>query len=122
MEVTQLTIKDQSISPAKLANFLKKNIDPHLNLSIHYFLELAKKMIAGDIYTHDYDLEFPDNDFVSVSLVDVIEQEEKSFKCFQAQLKYYNSLLEKGVNGDAQAAIEFCKAFNDGKYKIGPFA
>jgi hypothetical protein len=117
--MTQIKIKDKNVAPAQLANFLKKYIDSHLNIPLSYYLELARKLINGETYTHDYPLEIPKNEFVNVSMI--IDENDPDAKML-AERDYYYQLMEKGASGDAEAAIEFCKAMKDGKYSNSAFA
>jgi hypothetical protein len=121
--VTQLTIKDKSVTPAKLANFLKKYLHYSANdYSLQYYLELAKKLIDGETYQHQYRLDMPDNEFVNMSLIEVLNEDQKYFRERQAEYAYLTDLMNKGANGDAQAAIDFCKAVQEGKYTNSAFA
>jgi hypothetical protein len=122
MKVTQLSIKDNSVNPVQLANFLKKHIDSYNNHSLQYYLELAKKLIAGENYVHTWRAAVPKNEFLNVSIIEVFDKEEESFIQASKEWQYYDELKEKGANGDAQAAIEFCKAVKAGKYNNMPRA
>ncbi len=123
MQGTKLTIKDKSASPARLANFLKNYIKSSFSeYSVHYYLKLAKDIIDGKEYKSDVDLGIPENEFVHVELYDIFSESANAYAKILVDREYYNDLIEKGANGDAQAAIEFCKAVKDGKYNNIPFA
>jgi hypothetical protein len=119
MYKTQITVKDKNVTSAQLANFLKKHIDSHLSIPLSYYLDIARKLINGETYTHDYPLEIPKNDFVNVSTI--IDENDPVAKML-AERDYYYELMLKGANGDSEAAIEFCKAVKEGKYNNSPFA
>lgn len=116
MLVTQLKNKSTNTNAPALALFLKKYIT---SLNTKESLELAKKMIAGEVYTFGYDEFIPDNDYVIAEDIDIEDEEDISRKEMYAQRKHYNDLLESGANGNAEAAIEFCKALIEGKYAYG---
>lgn len=120
MKVTLLTIKDNSVNSSQLASFLKKHIDSYNNYSLQHYLDLAEKLIAGEIYIHNWRAAVPKNEFVNASIIEVFDKENESFISASAEWRYYDSLKERGANGDAQAAIEFCKAVRAGKYNNMP--
>jgi hypothetical protein len=123
MQVTQLTVKDSHVSPAKLAQFLKIYLNnSYHNIPLTYFLEVAKKMINGEAYTADRDLRVPVNDYVNVIQLEVLSEYDKAINAAQEKKRYYVDLLEKGANGDGQAAIEFCQAMREGKYSDAAYA
>lgn len=116
MKHTKLTVKNNKVTSAQLASFLKKHIGK--DVSLQYYLNLAKEMIAGKEYQHDYRLYIPENDLVTVSEIEVLNEYQLEAKEREEKQAYYDNLRVLGAAGDSQAAIEFCKAIEEGHYNL----
>lgn len=119
MQVTQISIKNNSVRPSILASFLKLHThnDNYPN-SLNYYLDLAKKLISGQSLRYANLVQFPDNDYIDIFVVEVLSQEDIDRQNREAMNNHYNNLLEKGAAGDVQAALAFCKAVKEGKYAM----
>lgn len=130
MKATQLRLKDHSASPAKIAHFLKKciPITHHIHNGgqsvppLQYYLDLANELIAGGTYQHEWKLDIPENDLLYEFIIETYNADQIAFMKRQADYAHCTQLMEKGAAGDAQAAIDFCKAFKEGRYVNAPFA
>lgn len=117
---TNLKIKDKTITPVKLANFLKQYINKDDSLQFH--LSIAKELIAGKEFIYQWMLKIPKNDFIIVEKMEILSDYEIVQKAKEEENKYYNELRLRGANGDVEAAIEFCKSFDESRYTVSAFA
>lgn len=117
---TNLKIKDKKITAVKLASFLKKYINKDDSLQFH--LSIAKELLAGKEFTYELMLNIPKNDFIIVEKINIVSDYEISQKIKEEKNKYFEDLRIRGANGDVDAAIEFCKSFDESRYTVTAFA
>lgn len=71
----------------------------------------------------EYDLAFYLERFSDIDMFDIaVTKEENSYDQVCKRWEYFNNLLEKGANGDVEAAIAYCKAELNGEISHAAFA
>lgn len=114
------TLKDKDIKPAALAKWVKARMP-----SFQYpdCLIVAHIMIKGERWNppieevHDYEEAGPCllDARIDISSMNLYERHD-----YEQGLLY--ALLQRGAKGDAQAAIDYCKAEIEGKVSHGIYA
>ncbi len=122
MKKSILTIKDPNVSSVKVAHWLSHHskINTHSELSLKEWVAMAKKAVDGE--TLKFEELISDNEFFNVQIVEELSEDEMADKSWRLEQQKYWELLEEGKNGNAQAAIEFCKAVAEHKVSFGAYA
>jgi hypothetical protein len=109
------TLKDTSISAPDLAKWVKQRVP---SFTAPDCLYVARCLIKGEEWSPPID---KINEYLDVGpcSMNIIPDPDNHWEVFFAEEKVYSDLLKDGAAGNAQAAIEYCKAVIEGKVSRG---
>lgn len=129
----EVTVSNQQVSKADLVHWLRANWYPAKNLSLMELVYVAQAMINGETWRPEFfdikapwvhnvcqgrPYQLPDSDVVNIK---VIVEEDDQEKARREQSEYWD-LCKAGAEGDAAAAIEWCKLEMAHKIRHGAYA
>lgn len=122
MKKSILSIKDATVSAAQIASCLYHHpiINRFSELSLKQCIDMAKKAIAGE--SLKFEEVVSENEIFTVKIIEELSEEEIEDNAWNIEQKKYWDLLEEGKNGNAEAAIEFCKAVAESKVNFSAYA
>lgn len=115
----EITLKDKRAGRIEITRWVRSN--SKLNMSLKDALHVADSLLRGETWKTQIDLlldGFKERNFI-FNIQSIAEESEDTH--FQVQEKYWD-LCRRGAEGDAVAAIEFCKLEMAGQIRHGAFA
>lgn len=117
-----VTIKDRTATRGQLAQWIRRNYRPQINLS--ETLAITDKLLDSQTWvTFDYYLGggATATDLVNLEFVQELDPYLENMKAGFAQQRIYSDLRDKGAAGDAEAAIEYCRLAKEGKVNYAAY-
>lgn len=117
----EITLKDKTVTPIELTKWLRKVWKSESSTPVNC-MYIANCLIAGETWRPPYRDISKADDFEYVNFTVPESEFDKNDRLHREQQKEYWELCRRGSEGDAEAAIAFCKLELDGKIAHGPYA